>query len=336
MTLILLSKNIAYSTEVEDIWFKASKKRNISAETTDFYFPDESFTALGCVELYQFCNAENCTPLGGIQQYLGFDSRIALDSQNTREIAFSEQQLAVGTLMLTYLTFMRLGLVIDFLRHDVLLAKQYVYGSARVSSSLESGQWRTEMENLHNISLAGLQAHGVLHAAPGNAALKPGVSLHDYIVPETNYEQLRLCNNQIFRSTEYSSFSLLGLLVVCIVSGLLIVFNFTIPPLVQWVQRKWRIPRLQEARNAWIEDDVLQLQRAMLEGKGLGPWRGKDEAVPVMDGYGEVFSRRDFGDEVLRMQSGGGGASVPLTYGHEASEMMKNPSVEYTSVHHRS
>ena len=183
--------------------------------------------------------------------------------------------------------------ILQFLRKsDLLLAGMKLWGSQRISSDLLPDQWKHEMANLHNISLAGLQAHGVLHAAPGNTPIKPGVNLHDYIVPETTAEDLKLCDNQKFRSTKYTSISFLGLMLTLLVCFSIILLNAVLPGIVRVLQGFWK-SKGHVSKRAWIEDDVLQLQRLAMEARGVGPWneKSKNGNAPFLESYALEFPR---------------------------------------------
>jgi hypothetical protein len=293
VTLLFLTNRVAYTGEVKDPWFKATSQGNTSWGFENVYFPDETVSGIGCTEQFQFCNGEKCSPMNGF---------FALDPENPPDIEFNKLQSATYQLMLTYAGFMQLNNMLQFLRNEVLLASQLVYGSGLISSPVEATHWHSEMENLHNVSLAGMQAHAVYHAAPGNVQIKPRMSLHDVIVPETSPEQLVLCNNQKFRSTAYASFNLLGVCLILILSFLIIMLNTVLPTVVGWIQgkgnkREWNIARL-----AWIEDDVLQLQRMAFEGRGIGPWKGRANNVPVMESYGLKFQRKQFAENGEQVQ----------------------------------
>lgn len=43
------------------------------------------------------------------------------------------------------------------------------------------------------------------------------------------------------------------------------------------------------ARLDWIESDTLQLQRAAFQARGIGPWKSKDDGVPVTTVFGQRF-----------------------------------------------
>ena len=287
-----------YTYPVEDTWFKATTKVDVGLGVGNLYFPDQPMTAIGCKEEFQFCNGEDrCSPMASSNAFW----------TGVPNVGYNKLQIATWELVKSSLSFMRLTLILQFLKNELLLANQLTYGGLSLSSGLQPDHWRNEMANIYNVSLAGMQAHLVLHAAPGNSEIKPGVKLHDFIIPETSPEHLKLCENQKFRSAEYSSISLLGLLIVILSCFTIIGLNIIVPHVVKFLQGVWH-EKGAASKRAWIEDDVLQLQRIALEARGLGPWKGKIQAVPVLDSYGTEFQRVNF--------EGGYAEQVPLNDTH--------------------
>jgi hypothetical protein len=275
-----LNNQAVYTGEVRDAWFSATIPENTTFGIDNVYFPDNPVSLVGCTEQYQFCNGELCTPLGGNNMYR---------SKTLPNIDFNPLQVATFRMLVEFAGFMKISTLLQFLRNEFLLATQLVYGAMMVSTPLPANQWQLEMANLHNITLAGMQSHGLLHASPADMEIKPGSSIHDIVVPETTPENLRLCSNQKFRSTRYASFNLLGLVLVILLSFTIIVLNASLPMLVGWLQG--RSEKGRHSRKAWVEDDVLQLQRIAFEGRGIGPWRGKDAQVPVLEECRSKFHR---------------------------------------------
>lgn len=279
VTLLLLNKKVGYTGQVNDPWFTATVQRTSGVGIPEVWFSNESYSGIGCTEQYQFCNGDTCTALDGLFTY---------SFQKPPEIGYNAAQAATYNLLIKFADYMRIDNVYKFLQNEILLANQVVYGSFGISTPLEDSQWITEMENLHNISLAGLQFCSVAHAAPGNVPIRDGFNLHDFIVPETDPEKLKLCNNQRFRSPKYSSFSILGLAIIVAMSSVIILLNLSLQRVVGWVQtrrrRGWK-------RLEWIEDDVLQLQRMAFEGRWEGPWKGKTDEVPVTQRFGAELRR---------------------------------------------
>ena len=283
LVIVFLSNRAAYTSPVNDPWFKATL--NTSVGPSNFYLADQPVTAIGCTEQYQFCNGDRCTSMAGITSF-----------RTIPDLGFNKLQEALYTLLSTYTTFMQLATIFQFLRNDLLLANQLTYGSLPLSSTPDTDHWKKEVENLHSTCLAGMQAHGILHAAPGNSVFKKNINVHDFVNPETTPENINLCNNQKFKSSAYASFSVFGLALIASICFTIILLNLTVPPIVGWVQKKWSSSQgvVSVSRRAWIEDDVLQLQRIALEAKGLGPWSGRSHTVPVLDSHGQSWRRDQY------------------------------------------
>lgn len=289
LVIVFLSNQAAYTSPVNDPWFKATV--NTSVGPAQFYFADQPVTAIGCTEQYQFCNGDRCTSMAGITSF-----------DIMPDLGFNKLQEALYTLLATYTMFMQLATIFQFLSNDLLLANQLTYGSLPISSTPDADHWKKEVENLHSTCLAGIQAHGILHAAPGNSVFKNNVNVHDFINPETTKENVYLCKNQKFRSSVYTSFSVFGLALVGSICFSIILLSVMVPPIVGRVQKRWSNAKgvVSVSQRAWIEDDVLQLQRIALEAKGLGPWNGRSHAVPVLDSPGELWSRDQYSGSVSR------------------------------------
>jgi len=94
----------------------------------------------------------------------------------------------------------------------------------------------------------------------------------------------------------YSSFNLFGIIIILFFSAVIILLDFHLPSLVHKMQRS--SPRGSVAHQAWEEDEILQIQRLALEGRGVGPWKQMNGSVPVTDGWDVKFKRE-------RMYNGG-------------------------------
>lgn len=185
---------------------------------------------------------------------------------------------------------MRFNSFLMFLKNEILTANKLVYGSFGISTPLTPTFWQSEIENIHNITLAGMQLNTISHAANTDVQIRPGLRLIDHIVPETDADSLRLCRNQRVKVTTHASFSMAGILIIVLVSALIILVDMNLPAIVHRLQRNSAKGDL--AKTAWEEDDILQIQRLALEGRGIGPWKGKEGGVPVTAGW-DVKFRRD-------------------------------------------
>jgi hypothetical protein len=77
-----------------------------------------------------------------------------------------------------------------------------------------------------------------------------------------------LCNNQIIRSPNFTSFSVLGISLIFGLGGLTICSSLCLEPIVAHFQRKYKTGLFQQVR--WQLDGKLQLQHIAFEEAGLG------------------------------------------------------------------
>ena len=281
VSILLLNKALAYTGEVKDPWFRAQVRGPSSLGINETWLPSETTSGVACIEQYQFCNTTHCSAPSGLYEHDYLSPPPGLD--------FNANQLATYKLFWKFLSYMRLDYTLRILKNEILLANQRVYGGFRISSALPNNQWEIEMENLFNISMAGLQLNAQSHATPYNSEIRPGAHLHQFILPPSTLEQKRICNNQKVRSSLYASFNILGLALIISLSSLIILLNLSLPRLAGWFQR--RLGKCEISRLGWIDDDILQTQRIALQGKGIGPWDGKRDAVPVTVEYGMKIPR---------------------------------------------
>ncbi|KAH8592278.1 hypothetical protein B0O99DRAFT_743763 [Bisporella sp. PMI_857] len=281
VTLLFLGKSISYTGPVLDPWFAAQTPGAKLLGANVAWNPNETNSAIVCTEQYQFCNTTHCSTPSGLYKFT--------DQAPPPDVEFNTNQLASYRLLWTFLYYMRLDFTLRILRHEILLANQHVYGGFRMSSALPETQWQTEIENMFNVSMAGLQLNALGYAAHENPEARPGIHLHEFVVQPSTKEEKYICKNQKIRSSNYISFNVLGLAIASSISLIIILLNLSLPTFVAWLQMKWH--RGNVARMSWIEDDILQMQRIALQGKGVGPWQGKMDAVPVTIEYGMEIPR---------------------------------------------
>ncbi|KAF2837290.1 hypothetical protein M501DRAFT_197728 [Patellaria atrata CBS 101060] len=273
VTLMSLLNYVRYNGRVDDPWFRADQEfanANLGVPSSGTsWLPSHISSVLGCTEQYQFCNAKrSCTQLTGFH---------GIDPETVNGLELNEAQKDTFKLIMHVAYYMRLQILVFFLRSQALVAQQYLWGHNFVSSALDQNQWHIEVENFHNMSLAALQRGIVDHASPPILQIRPGVESTDYIVkPESDGERNH-CGNQKIRSTAYSSFSVLGLSIIMVGGTFIILINLCLSGIVGWFQKRHGSYRFFE----WNQGDYLQLQRLAFEGANIGPWKGKDDAVPL-------------------------------------------------------
>lgn len=275
VTVLLLNNRVGYTGEVKDEWFRASAQISGIARLPQAWVSVRTLSGVACTEQIQFCNGDRCSRIGSFYDFSPMDPP---------DLGFNPAQKATFELLFSIAINSRFDVIIQFIKDELLLAKQLVYGTFGISSVVEPNHWQTEMENLHNISLASMQANAVAHAAPGNPQIKPGFNLDHFIVPETDVEIKKLCYNQRIRSLNHSSFSVLGLALIVAFSSIIVVTNLSLPSLVHLVRS--RNGTVLANHHEWDQDDVLHLQKMALEGRGIGSRNSKELEDSLPGDYG--------------------------------------------------
>lgn len=275
--LMGLENRAVYPNMVEDPWFEASIRSR-----SKFFTASKDLSFLGCIERYQFCtNSEaECSPLTGFY---------SLSPDPSQNFDLSATQRAVFRLLWKAVEGMSLYVTLMILNKDPLLANNYLWGGGGFTSSpLPGNHWQSEVRNIFNASLALLQQRVVEYASPPVVEFRPGISSLKHVVRPTDSEALRLCDQVKILTTNYTSFSFLGVVLTLLAGGIIISTNMSLPTVVSWVQLK-RGKGLHQ-RLEWIETNGLQLQRMACEGRGIGPWSGREDYAPSTVVVGQKFS----------------------------------------------
>lgn len=288
ISLLVLNNRVAYTGRVDDPFFRATRQEEFN-RLEDSWISNTTITGIACTEQYQFCNpaqkgdgkGDKCTALGSLYE---FDQVTPPAS-----LALNPRQTATYVLLSKMIYSLRFNSFLMFLKNEILVATRLVYGSFGISTPLPDDQWQTEVANIHNLTLAGLQLTAIGHAATPNIQIRPGLNLHDHMVDETDPDAQALCRNQRARNSTYSSFSMLGIIIILVCSLLIILVDYFLPLILLRVSPA--SPYRTVAAQAWDEDDILQLQRQALEGRGIGPWKTSSGQVPVTDQWDLKFKR---------------------------------------------
>jgi hypothetical protein len=96
-----------------------------------------------------------------------------------------------------------------------------------------------------------------------------------------------LCSKIKIRTTAYISYNALGLLIIIVGAVVIVVTNQTLSTMVAWIRGD------DEKTREWVETGVMQLHRIAWEGRGVGPWDGKEDGMPKTMEGGLKFSVRE-------------------------------------------
>lgn len=266
LIIMSLANTHAYTSRVEDPWFKAERPYLINNHT--FWIPEKGITFLSCTERYQICAGLQCTPLTGLY-------KINPDSFPLSNL--SSTQTAVSRLLWKLLWATQLNYAMRLLNDDALLAKESLWGAGDIfSAPLASTQWQDEVMNLQNISMALLQRRIVEFASPPN--YQTASEITSLIERPTAEAERKLCEQIKISTNAYTSFSVLGVFTTILVGLVIICVDLFLPTLVGWLQIKWG--KGEYRRVEWKETEIYELLRVAYEGRSTVSTTGRADKIP--------------------------------------------------------
>ncbi|KAE9363828.1 hypothetical protein N431DRAFT_564404 [Stipitochalara longipes BDJ] len=280
-----LSNNAQYYTFDDDLWLPAhqattsvtgSPDGNITNVTT--FSLDNDVNVLACTEQLQICNPNRrineveCTPMLALNVLADWYIN-ANNSGYLQNVVDNEEQLTTTSLLLYALNWAHLyQLLGDFNKSPLLLNN---YQQQLASLGLADDQWLLEANHLFALTLNTIQRYITEFAtgppSPYSQYTSGWLAANPIFKP--------LCNSQIIRSPNFTSFSILGISLIFGLGGLTICVSLCMESVVGYFQRRWRRGLFQQLR--WRLDGKLQLQRMAFEEAGLGIWQGGADQVPT-------------------------------------------------------
>ncbi|KAI0198859.1 hypothetical protein F4808DRAFT_462435 [Astrocystis sublimbata] len=287
----LSANNIIYSGKVDDPWFSAHSPAGLyspsveKGDANEFYHADEPATVLACSNQEQFCRPQPggqpiCEPLNS-----GFDHG---DSVRSLWPDDPRMQRYMNWLYASYA--LNLADIRTIVRQIGIASLTARFGlQSSVQSPLPNNQWQTEVQNWFYASLATIQRLYVdVAAGPIDARIDPWLAR-----PDSTDEKF-LCHSQKIRKAgQYTSFSVLGTVIILAVGGLIIVLQLVIEPLTNWIQR--HNTKTHYTQLEWVTNNTMQLQRLAHEELGFGNWSKATDFVPITE-YGEKLGVLDIRD----------------------------------------
>jgi len=301
LSLVSLTTRVFSDDEVADPWFNMTVKTTTEIGGTIWLAPREA-SILACLEQYQFCVGGTCSKLDALHPLR--QARYGLD--------LTPEQTAVADLLWKSLWAAQLQYVLFLVGNQLLVANEAVMGSYYYLRSLKLpvDQWVVEAQNMANTSLAVLQRRPVDYASPQTV-------LQDnprQIVPPESDMARALCEKVIIRTARYTSFKVLGLLLLLLFTLLLAALNLALPRLA--------------SHPDWLRYGFFQLLRLALEGSGVGPWVGLANSCPALVGRSEEFSLREIGTSDGKDGLAPGDSERPLLSPHRRFISLGGPSKE--------
>ncbi|KAJ8105583.1 hypothetical protein OPT61_g10087 [Boeremia exigua] len=304
--IIGLTNRMAYGTAVTDPWFLAE-----NCTKNPLFFPSslckavEQLSFLGCQEQYQFCkagtaassqgtlNSGSCTPLTGLYRLFPDLFLMKGPRWNGTELPdLNPTQKAIYYLLAKTLANSQLHWQLGFIGNENLIASENLWDGGfdfDMSAPLPPNQWEIEVMNWMNVSLANTQRGVVAYGRRSQYDVGGGgVSNLKYLELPEDPDMRGLCDKIRVRSARHTSFSVVAIAVTIAVGLLCILSDFIIHKLFACFQRRTGHGSYKE--KEWSSTSVFQLQRMAAEGKGIGPWDGKDKDVPTLVDSGRLFN----------------------------------------------
>ncbi len=285
--MLFLLNGVLYCDETNDPWFTAPASFNAHivnngvAQPITLYEAEQYASVLGCTQQHQWCNPnlegdKSCTPLTGSSvgtQWVAMD-RIG------RTLELNAKQVAVLQRIYHAMWDGAMYDVAGFLGGQGLLASKLAGGY--LSPALPDNQWILEVQHMFLTGLTFIQMQMAEYiTGPGNPAY------YQYLQNATTEDETWMCDNQIVQRDGYSSFNVLGLVLIFVLGGLLIITNLSLDKMVNLASR--RSLRSNTAKSLdWSTMYSLQLLRMAYQACGMGSWEGHPGSVPVT-AMGEEF-----------------------------------------------
>jgi len=157
---------------------------------------------------------------------------------------------------------------ITWLKSGSLLASDYVSDIGQ--DGLPDNQWELELEHWFKFTMADLQ-RAVLDQATG-PVIPEAMPFHS---APTSPAARAVCGSQKIRSDSYTSFNVLGLVLMFSIGGMIMLIAACLPSVTARMQRKKPFASIE-----WVTNDTLQLQRLAHEAVGAGQWQGAYDDYP--------------------------------------------------------
>ncbi|KAK5049099.1 hypothetical protein LTR84_005522 [Exophiala bonariae] len=258
--VFIASNSILFQEPCDDPVFSAHIPKKLDDDLA-YYNTDFWAVAITCAEQYQICNpyTNSCTQMLGIKQLTTGNALLALNLNPVQKhTADRIIQAAIFTNIYQQVTTRMAG---------ALRASETV--AQLEQQPLPANQWQIELGSWFDTGLARLQ-YGVQEYVTGPSNVAEGSYVFQPAKDGNSIEADMCVNQLVLDSSDSISFSVLGMALILIVGSLIIVTSFVLDTVVGKIQTK--IGRGEKRKEAWMNDDKLQLQRSVLHSKGPDSW----------------------------------------------------------------
>ena len=211
------------------------------------YSSPEPVSVLACTEQTLLSNSTDARDIVS----LDLVAHLKVDS-NTFGLEWSDKQVPIVQRLLYTLPYTAVSQAANSLNGNGLLATSYV--QYNMSPGLPSNQWQLELMNWLSTSLSALQTFTVQYVTGYGS--EDGSNTNS--AAPSNSEKW-MCDRQIVGRDDYSSFSVLGLAILIIISGCIILANVSTRRFITRRQRRAKSNRSQ-SETMWESFDILNLK----------------------------------------------------------------------------
>ncbi|KAL9088457.1 MAG: hypothetical protein Q9165_006181 [Trypethelium subeluteriae] len=286
MLFFLSANRLLFLQPVDDPWYSAHRGPIDYTLTSDgtqgnvvsFWFADNPANVLGCTSQVQFCNPDavpkGCSPL---MSFSDLTLPLLTGAGNSSIIPYLEEPQAQA-----FTTFVKITVSYGSTINDITgTLGATALTAPRTMTSLGQGpvafnQWQSDVEYWFTTQLAGYQ-RAVVEAASGPKF--PGIEPNLLVRPQSAMEHT-FCTNQKIISTDFTSFSTLGLVLTLVIGTAFIIVSVLLEPVLSWLQRKRKWWCDSHALMEWWMNDALQLQSMIHEELGV-TWKRDIGQIPI-------------------------------------------------------
>jgi hypothetical protein len=131
-----------------------------------------------------------------------------------------------------------------------------------------------EVNHWFGLSLTAIQLQIV------NYVTGDGTPSHDKYLEQVDSDSEWMCHNQIVQRDDFTSFSILGIILILVLGGLFLVLDVCLERLIVLWYQKFQPSKAWKLR-AWRGNRPLQIQSQAFEARGLGTWDRTQGDIPV-------------------------------------------------------
>jgi len=173
--------------------------------------------------------------------------------------------------------------VVDQLGDKALIASNYISLQQYFwSSTLANNQWQIEVTNWFSVGLAQIQRIFITNFRPPTEGIL--LKYWQYF-PETATNEQVFCENQKVQNSDYTNFSVFGLVLNLGLGCLILIAGHCIPTFVPKLQRLLakKRGRRSTASDHWIMNSAIQQQRMVFQLHGRGYWIRQEDLIPITE-----------------------------------------------------